>query len=59
MVGLFDEEVQQCHKVCALHHFSFGIYWNGKWRFCQSQKEVTAHQKDCAKADWAVNGALA
>ena len=59
MPGLFDKEVQQCHTVCALHHFSLGIYWNGKWRFCQIQKEAMAHQKDCAKAGWAVNAALA
>ena len=59
LVGLFDEEVQQCHAVCALHRFSFGIYWKGKRPFCQIPKEVAAHKKDCAKADRAVNGALA
>ena len=59
LVGLFDEEVQQCHAVCALHRFSFGIYWKGKRPFCQIPKEVAGHKKDCAKADRAVNGALA
>ena len=60
LVGLFDkEEDQQCHTVCALHRFCLGIYWKGKRRFCQIPKEVAAHKKDCAKADRAVNGALA